>query len=311
MNIMGNMLKLKLILAFAFAAFCGFSAVAEDATLSKFFPLHAQNYMAGGKNFPSLPATQPSRVSQNAKVPDAIAFQPRVVSLNTNGNYSGQPQEQQVSNTTPTGFYALKRYQPRQRALPSVGTNGYYRAPSVVKSSFSPVARPVALTPNTSKELSSNAPYNPNFYGSSEIGITAHTWPVDLRANQRISSGFGFRKHPVTGRGALHNGVDIAAATGTPVVASADGIVEETGQDNLIGKFVKLRHPDGSQSLYGHLSRVDVQEAAWLKRYQPLGAVGSTGRTTGPHLHYALNLDGKAMDPMTYLTKPSPQMASR
>jgi murein DD-endopeptidase MepM/ murein hydrolase activator NlpD len=297
---MGNMRKLRLILAISGVCALAQPVCADDPALSKFFPLHAQQYRSSGNKF--LPLRPANEVSHGVRV-----TRPQSQAMASNAD---RP------SAAPAGYYAERRYQPQQRPIYAMGGKGYYRAPNVqpvlASMTFPKTSdnTAVASRPNTSNELRSNVPYKAGFYGASQIGVTAHTWPLDAAADQRISSGFGFRKHPVTGRGALHNGVDLAAPTGTAVLATADGIVEETGQDGLIGKFIKLRHPDGSQSLYGHLSRVDVQQAGWVNRYQTIGAVGSTGRTTGPHLHYALNLDGKAMDPMGYLSR-NHQIASR
>lgn len=290
------MLNFRRYLAFAMLVLVAPAVRAEDPALSKFFPLHANQYESSGRKF--LPLQ--TETSHGVKVTRPVA--------------TGVSTSADRPSSVPSGFYSLKRYQPQQRPIYAMGGRGYYRAqnvqPVLAKMRIEdPRVASIAARPNTSSELRSNVPYKTGFYGSSQVGITAHTWPLEMAASQRISSGFGWRKHPVTGRGAMHKGVDLAAPTGTAVLATADGIVEETGQDGLIGKFIKLRHPDGSQSLYGHLSRVDVQQAGWVNRYQTIGAVGMTGRTTGPHLHYALNQDGRPLDPMGYLSR-THQMAS-
>jgi murein DD-endopeptidase MepM/ murein hydrolase activator NlpD len=293
MKLTGNMRKIRLIAAFALGISASSLAWADDPAMAKFFPLHNQNYVASGKKFLPIDRSQ-TTVSHGVKVKRLA---------------SASETLPDASGNTPSGYFTQRRYQPSQKTYYAMGGGrGYYRAPNVqpVLAKL-PVSDPRSATiagrPNTSNELHSNVPYKEGFYGASQVGVTAHTWPLEMAASQHISSGFGWRKHPVTGRGAMHKGVDLAAPTGTAVLASADGIVEETGQDGLIGKFVKLRHPDGSQSLYGHLSRVDVQVAGWVNRYQTIGAVGMTGRTTGAHLHYALKQDGKALDPMGYLRR--------
>ncbi|MFN6142651.1 MAG: peptidoglycan DD-metalloendopeptidase family protein [Pseudanabaena sp.] len=118
-----------------------------------------------------------------------------------------------------------------------------------------------------------------------------------------ISSGFGWRVHPVTGERRMHNGVDFAAPTGTPIFAAADGVVTEAGWTNGgYGNIVELRHSDGSVTLYAHTSRVYVSKGQVVNRGQAIAEVGTTGRSTGPHLHFEVQPDGKnAVDPMDYL----------
>lgn len=132
----------------------------------------------------------------------------------------------------------------------------------------------------------------------------AHIWPLRRASKQYISSGFGMRKDPFTGKPAFHQGIDIAAPTGTQVVASADGLVEEVGEHKRLGKFVKVGHANGDYTLYGHLSAARVREGMEVLAGQVLGAVGSTGRSTGPHLDFSLRREGEAIDPLPHLNVP-------
>ena len=118
-----------------------------------------------------------------------------------------------------------------------------------------------------------------------------------------ISSGFGWRVHPVTGERRMHKGVDFAAPTGKPIFAAADGVVTDAGWTNGgYGNIVELRHSDGSVTLYAHTSRVYVSKGQVVNRGQAIAEVGTTGRSTGPHLHFEVQPDGKnAVDPMDYL----------
>ena len=118
-----------------------------------------------------------------------------------------------------------------------------------------------------------------------------------------ISSGFGWRIHPVTGQRKLHKGVDFAAPTGTPIFAAADGVVTDAGwTDGGYGNIVELRHSDGSVTLYAHTNKVYVSKGQSVNRGQAIAEVGTTGRSTGPHLHFEVQPDGKtAVDPMDYL----------
>lgn len=205
----------------------------------------------------------------------------------------------------PQESISIQRYQPsgRRSYVLSTGPKSF----PLPKTGF--FAAPTAQSAGDAPK--SDAPYSAGFYGAAYAGGTEQSWPVDPAAYKGMSSGFGWRKHPTTGRGAFHKGVDLAAPSGAPVLASADGIVEETGREALLGNYVRLRHTDGSQSLYGHLSAIHVKKGDWLNRQQRLGAVGSTGRSTGPHLHYALNVNDQAVNPMPYLTPPSQFLASR
>ncbi|MFN4091600.1 MAG: M23 family metallopeptidase [Brevundimonas sp.] len=113
-----------------------------------------------------------------------------------------------------------------------------------------------------------------------------------------VNSPFGFRKLAGEGRGRAHKGVDMAAPRGTSVYAAAEGRVLRTGYDaGGYGNFVEVRHPNGMTSLYGHLSRIDVASGMQLSGGQRLGLVGSTGYSTGPHLHFEVKRGGVQVNP--------------
>ncbi len=116
-----------------------------------------------------------------------------------------------------------------------------------------------------------------------------------------LTSGFGYRRDPMTGRRALHQGVDISTAPGRPVRAAADGIVLRSGRIGGLGKAVYLSHGYGLVTRYGHLSEVSVSPGDRIRRGDTLGFVGSTGKSTGYHLHYEVREDGKAVNPIAYL----------
>jgi len=122
-----------------------------------------------------------------------------------------------------------------------------------------------------------------------------------------ITSGFGYRWHPITGERRLHKGIDIAAPTGTPIFAVETGVVIEAGWDNGgYGNLVKLGHPDGSITLYAHTNRVLVQKGQIVQRGDVIAEVGTTGLSTAPHLHFELHPDGRnAVDPLPYLATAS------
>lgn len=116
-----------------------------------------------------------------------------------------------------------------------------------------------------------------------------------------LTSGFGYRNDPVThGRGD-HQGVDIAAAPGQPVRASADGIVMRAGTIGGLGRAIYLAHGYGITTRYGHLSKVEVRPGQRVKRGDIIGRVGNTGRSTGYHLHYEVRQDGQPVNPLVYI----------
>ena len=122
--------------------------------------------------------------------------------------------------------------------------------------------------------------------------------------NYRLTSGFGMRKNPVTGNMRLHEGLDLAAPLGTEVYAAGDGVVTEVGEDPIYGKYIVIKHGGGWVSLYGHLQRVGINLRSSVKSGMLIGWVGSTGQSTGPHLHFELRQNGKAQDPDKYLFLP-------
>jgi len=116
-----------------------------------------------------------------------------------------------------------------------------------------------------------------------------------------FTSGFGVRSDPFLGRPAMHTGLDFRAATGDPVRATANGKVASSGWAGGYGRMVEIDHGNGLSTRYGHLSEINVKVGDVVKIGQVVGAVGSTGRSTGPHLHYETRIDGEAVDPQKFL----------
>lgn len=115
-----------------------------------------------------------------------------------------------------------------------------------------------------------------------------------------LSCGFGMRVDPFTGRRQLHRGVDLAADMGTPVFVTAGGVVSKVKRDVGLGKLVEINHGYGYKTVYAHLSRISVKRGQHLTRGQIIGAVGNTGYSTGPHLHYEIHYQGRAQNPLKY-----------
>jgi murein DD-endopeptidase MepM/ murein hydrolase activator NlpD len=117
----------------------------------------------------------------------------------------------------------------------------------------------------------------------------------------RITSGIGMRTHPVGGFRGKHTGVDLAAQEGTRIAAAASGTVIQTGEGEYIGAFVILSHKDSYTTLYGHCSQILTTKGKTVKKGQIIAKVGSTGRVTGPHLHFEIRKNGVPQDPLKYL----------
>jgi murein DD-endopeptidase MepM/ murein hydrolase activator NlpD len=122
-------------------------------------------------------------------------------------------------------------------------------------------------------------------------------WP----ARGWLTSRFGDRISPFTGRRQFHAGIDIASGFGTDVIAPARGRVEFVGAKGPLGNLVVLDHGYGIRTQYGHNSRVLVKHGEVVERGQVIAAVGNTGRSTGPHLHFVVEVDGKAVNPLDYI----------
>lgn len=125
----------------------------------------------------------------------------------------------------------------------------------------------------------------------------------------RMTSDYGMRTHPVLGGRRSHNGIDLAAPTGTPVYATADGIVSRANRFSSYGLYVSIEHGAKLQTRFAHLSKLAVADGQRVKKGDVIGYVGSTGRSTGPHLHYEVRVDGQAVNPIPYMVESDAQQA--
>lgn len=125
----------------------------------------------------------------------------------------------------------------------------------------------------------------------------------NMPVSGRISSTFGTRFHPVDHKVKFHSGIDIAVPRGTPVGAAAEGEVVFAGQRGGYGNLVVIRHPDGRESRYGHLDKIFVSVGEQVTSGQDIAASGSTGKSTGPHLHFEIRENGQAVNPNNFLSK--------
>ncbi len=133
---------------------------------------------------------------------------------------------------------------------------------------------------------------------------------IPVSSSRAMSSGFGMRVHPVLGGMRAHKGIDLPATTGTPIHASADGIVGKADWFGGYGLFVELDHGGNMETRYGHMSRIAVAEGQRVRKGDVIGYVGSTGRSTGAHLHYEVRIGGEAVNPVPYMQTVVPGVAA-
>lgn len=124
---------------------------------------------------------------------------------------------------------------------------------------------------------------------------------VPISGDFRVTSGYGMRNDPFTGTLARHEGLDFTAASGTPILATADGVVTRSGWEDTYGNIVEVTHAEGFMTRYAHISKRLVTEGQQVKRGQRIAEVGSTGRSTGPHLHYEIFRHGRVLNPVQVL----------
>ena len=125
----------------------------------------------------------------------------------------------------------------------------------------------------------------------------------------RLTSGYGMRNHPVLRKRRAHKGVDLAAPTGTPIYATADGVVTRANWFSSYGLYISIDHGGDLETRFAHLSRLAVDSGERVRKGDLIGYVGSTGRSTGPHLHYEVRVSGVAVNPIPYMKETQAQVA--
>jgi murein DD-endopeptidase MepM/ murein hydrolase activator NlpD len=136
---------------------------------------------------------------------------------------------------------------------------------------------------------------------SESTSLRLATTPSIMPVAGWVSSGFGVRADPFTGREQMHWGLDISTNTGNPIVATADGIVLQVLTDKYLGKHIILSHGNGITTLYGHMSGFAIVAGQTVKRGDVIGYVGMTGKAVGPHVHYEVHKDGKPVNPYNFI----------
>jgi murein DD-endopeptidase MepM/ murein hydrolase activator NlpD len=140
-----------------------------------------------------------------------------------------------------------------------------------------------------------------------QTNVLPSGWPVQ----GRLMGGFGTRQDPFSGEGAYHTGVDISAPTGMPVQASADGRIQFAGFYYGYGRLIIINHGNGYETYYAHLSKFNVTEGQEVRRGENIGNVGSSGRATGPHLHYEVRIGNSPVNPYRFLNRPPVEQVAK
>jgi murein DD-endopeptidase MepM/ murein hydrolase activator NlpD len=132
-----------------------------------------------------------------------------------------------------------------------------------------------------------------------EINGDNFRWPLGRRT--RVSSYFAWRRSPFTGARQLHTGIDLPAVTGTPIYPTQAGVVSEVGYSAVYGNYVIVTHSAGYKTLYGHMSRINATKGSYVSESSVIGRVGNTGQSTGPHLHFTVYKNNRAVNPLYLL----------
>jgi len=124
---------------------------------------------------------------------------------------------------------------------------------------------------------------------------------IPLKSSFRVSSPYGWRRHPISGTVKMHEGMDMAGTYGSPVYATADGVITHAGWSTGYGRLIEIKHRFGIETRYAHLAKIRVKVGQKVSRGDRIGDMGSSGRSTGSHLHYEVRVDGKPVNPMIYI----------
>jgi murein DD-endopeptidase MepM/ murein hydrolase activator NlpD len=188
-----------------------------------------------------------------------------------------------------------------------LGTGGPVQLESRLLMGMSPVFEKMADLKDESSRLQRKLVNNKEAFTSlaEYIGQKQSAWrfiPSIPPTQGRYGSAFGPRIHPVTGEvGKMHYGVDISNDRWTPIFASADGVVDIAQFSSSFGNYVAINHGNGIVTRYGHMQMSLVHPGQFVRRYQLIGYIGSTGRSTGPHLHYEVWVNKTAVNPLAYM----------
>jgi murein DD-endopeptidase MepM/ murein hydrolase activator NlpD len=196
-----------------------------------------------------------------------------------------------------------QRYRETAGALQRMGFNParFHRASGAVGGPYEPVAAADNSDPRFRELFTAWRQLD-----QLEQGVAAIPSTMPLQNAANFTSGYGVRSDPFRGRAAMHAGIDLAGPMGTPIYATADGVVGRAEYNNGgYGNLVEIEHGQGIQTRYGHLSRFAARPGQRVRRGELIGYMGSTGRSTGSHLHYEVRIDGRAVNPAPFLQSSS------
>jgi len=164
----------------------------------------------------------------------------------------------------------------------------------------------VSANPQAASASQADSPFHDLFAAWKRLDTATVPGAIAVPSSKPVTtatftSGYGVRSDPFRRGAAMHAGIDLAAPTGTPVYATADGIVDRAQWSGGYGNMVEINHGKGLQTRFGHLSRILVHPGERVKRGMIIALVGSTGRSTGSHLHYEVRIDGHAVNPVPFL----------
>lgn len=214
----------------------------------------------------------------------------------------GQPLRSRARYATPVLEGAAYRGGSRFQRAETLGGQGGPLRPAFRASRVGSILDDAAALRRAARDLSELADrlLEPAAGSCAVAGACAAPWAHTLPGG-RLTSGYGLRKDPVTGVAETHEGIDLAAKHGAPILAYADGVVRFSGWQAGYGRIVVVQHADGTESAYAHNSRNLVKAGERVAKGTVLAEVGSSGRSTGPHLHFEIRKEGRAVDPMPYL----------
>jgi murein DD-endopeptidase MepM/ murein hydrolase activator NlpD len=199
---------------------------------------------------------------------------------------------------------AVSQLNARSKFIEDVITDiGIDIRPPVIKQSSKNKGGPFVATENKGGPFiaAEDSNYDELLYRADNYIEKMQTLPLGRPIKGSVSSWFGKRKDPLNQKAAFHEGIDFRGRTGDPVVATADGKVIYAGKNGGYGNFIKISHGDGFTTGFAHLHKINVRSGDHITRGQVIGSVGNSGRSTGSHLHYEVNLKGRPIDPAKFM----------
>lgn len=206
-------------------------------------------------------------------------------------------------------YRSLVGKDPLPWSLREAGVGGHYRTLSLSETGY---PKQVIRTADRIDRLGSHLKIQENSYkevlkeavrNRTKLNHIPAIMPIYNEDLKLTGSGFGMRMHPILNIYRMHEGIDFFAKTGTPVFATADGVVKDVRVSETFGKVVKIDHGYGFATLYAHMNSYDVKKGQHVKRGNIIGEVGNTGLSAGQHLHYEVHINGKEVDPVNYFFK--------